>query len=143
MEGSPNEFSMARVRRELRMLEGHRVGFELTDGSRLVDCELVSAGRLRAQNVWLFGDGVDTFLAVAEIKESGKQGPNAHGPHESTGPDRPHVRTICRSPSMTSSATCTASRSLQQTERLTSTAQVVSTLRSSSARTAGPNYAPT
>ena len=44
--------------RSYRQLEGHHVSVSLADGSRLDDCELVSAGRGHASTLWLH-DGHD------------------------------------------------------------------------------------
>ena len=52
----------------LLTLEGRRVTVALADGSRIDDCELVSAGR-HSDNVWLFAGGVDTFVSVHDIIE--------------------------------------------------------------------------
>ncbi|MEY2437738.1 MAG: hypothetical protein QOJ67_2817 [Acidimicrobiaceae bacterium] len=51
----------------LRDLEGHRVCVSLTDGSRIDDCTLVSAGRGQARTIWIFVDGTDSFLHHDEI----------------------------------------------------------------------------
>ena len=51
----------------LRSLEGHRVGVALRDGSRIDDCELVSAGRPGTETIWLFSNGMDVFVGVATI----------------------------------------------------------------------------
>ena len=49
-------------------LEGRRVSVALTDGSRLDDCELVSAtGRA---TLWLFVNGTDVFVPVAEVTDA-------------------------------------------------------------------------
>jgi hypothetical protein len=50
--------------RDLVLLEGHRVGMTLTDGSRIDDCHLVFAGDDR---VWVFEDGHDTFVSTASV----------------------------------------------------------------------------
>ena len=50
-------------------LEGRHVSVALRDGSRIDDCQLVSASRPGAQTVWLFVDGIDVFLPVAAILE--------------------------------------------------------------------------
>ena len=42
---------------ELRCLEGRQVSVALADGSRIDDCQLVSAGRYGTGTVWLFSDG--------------------------------------------------------------------------------------
>ena len=48
-------------------LEGRRVNVALRDGSRIDDCQLVSASRPGTQTVWLFVNGIDVFLPVAAI----------------------------------------------------------------------------
>lgn len=48
-------------------LEGRHVNVALRDGSRIDDCQLVSASRPGTQTVWLFVDGIDVFLPVAAI----------------------------------------------------------------------------
>jgi hypothetical protein len=53
----------------LRPLEGRHVSLALTDGSRIDDCQLVSAGRGRATRVWIFANGVDAFVPVADIAD--------------------------------------------------------------------------
>ncbi len=53
--------------RQLRTLEGRRVGLALRDGSRLDGCHLVSLGRNRARTVWIFADGQDTFVPLANV----------------------------------------------------------------------------
>ena len=50
-------------------LEGRRVNLALTDGSRLDDCELVSAGHGHP-TVWLFVNGSDVFVAVDEVTDA-------------------------------------------------------------------------
>jgi hypothetical protein len=55
------------VTRNLRALEGHRVKITLRDGSCLRDYEVVSAPRSRVQTLWLFGRGVDVFVAADDI----------------------------------------------------------------------------
>ena len=51
-------------------LEGRRVSVSLRDGSRLDDCELVSAGRGPAPTLWLFVNGGDIFVPVAEVPDA-------------------------------------------------------------------------
>jgi hypothetical protein len=53
----------------MHSLEGRHVNVALRDGSRLDDCQLVSASRPGAQTVWLFVDGIDVFLPVAAVLE--------------------------------------------------------------------------
>jgi hypothetical protein len=47
--------------------EGRHVSVDLRDGSRIEDCQVISAHRPGAQTVWLFVDGIDVFLPVAAI----------------------------------------------------------------------------
>jgi hypothetical protein len=53
-----------RKRRELRKLEGRPVYLALSDGSRLDRVSLVSA---RKTKLWVFVDGQDVFLPVANV----------------------------------------------------------------------------
>jgi hypothetical protein len=53
--------------RELRALEGHQVGLAVRGGDRIDDCQLVSAGRGGVGTVWVFADGVDTFVPLADV----------------------------------------------------------------------------
>ena len=50
-------------------LEGHRVSVALTDGSRLDDCELVSAGHGHP-TLWLFVNGSDVFVRVTDVTDA-------------------------------------------------------------------------
>ncbi|MGH9008972.1 MAG: hypothetical protein ACRDYF_03895 [Acidimicrobiia bacterium] len=52
---------------EFRMFEGRQVCVALADGSRIDDCSLVSAGRGRAQTVWVFVNGIDVFIRPADV----------------------------------------------------------------------------
>jgi hypothetical protein len=51
--------------RTLRQLEGRHVSVSLCDGTRLDDCELVSAGRRGAATLWLH-DGHDDRMVPAD-----------------------------------------------------------------------------
>jgi hypothetical protein len=53
-----------RTLRSFRHLEGHHVSVALADGTRLDDCELVSAGRGAAASIWLH-DGLDDRIVDA------------------------------------------------------------------------------
>jgi hypothetical protein len=53
----------------LRPLEGHRVSFALADGSRIDDCELISAPRMHSARVWICVSGMDVFLPLASIRD--------------------------------------------------------------------------
>ena len=50
-------------------LEGSRVSVALVDGSRLDDCQLVSAGRHGAGSLWLHTNGADTFVSLADVAD--------------------------------------------------------------------------
>jgi hypothetical protein len=54
---------------DLRAAEGHRVTVELTDGTLLDDCVVVSAGRLWARSVWLVKGDTDVFSTPEEIAD--------------------------------------------------------------------------
>jgi hypothetical protein len=51
----------------LRALEGRRVGLAVRGGGRIDDGQLVSAGRHGVRTVWVFVDGVDTFVPVDDV----------------------------------------------------------------------------
>jgi hypothetical protein len=51
----------------LRMFEGSQVSVSLRDGSRLDDCQLVSAGRSGTTTLWLFSNGDDVFVAQNDV----------------------------------------------------------------------------
>ena len=51
----------------LRLLEGRQVNVALRDGTRLDDCNLVSAGRHRLNNLWLFINGEDLFVSCSDV----------------------------------------------------------------------------
>ena len=51
----------------LHLLEGRQVSVALRDGSRIDDCQLVSAPRLRTATVWLFSNGADLFVAADDV----------------------------------------------------------------------------
>ena len=61
--------TVERVTSLIGHLEGRRVSLALTDGSRIDDCELVSAGHGTA-TLWLFINGGDVFVPVAEITDA-------------------------------------------------------------------------
>jgi hypothetical protein len=52
---------------QLRALEGHQVNVAFRDGSRIDDCQLISAGRPNTGTVWIFADGIDVFLPASTI----------------------------------------------------------------------------
>jgi hypothetical protein len=51
----------------LRALEGRRVGLAVRGGGRIDDGQLVSAGRQGIRTLWVFVDGVDTFVPVDDV----------------------------------------------------------------------------
>ncbi len=53
--------------KQLRTLEGRQVGLALRGGSRIDDCQLVSAGRNRLGTMWVFVDGADAFVPLDEV----------------------------------------------------------------------------
>jgi hypothetical protein len=58
---------MAQPIEQLRQFEGRQVSVALADGSRLDHCNLVSAGRGPARTVWIYADGMDVFLQLADV----------------------------------------------------------------------------
>ena len=58
---------MAERIKDLRNLEGRQVCLALADGSRIDDCSLVSAGRGSTGTVWVFTNGIDAFIQLADI----------------------------------------------------------------------------
>jgi hypothetical protein len=62
------ERTMVEIRkRHLRLIEGQQVNVALRDGRRIDDCNLVSAGRSRANSLWLFVNGQDVFVAHDDV----------------------------------------------------------------------------
>jgi hypothetical protein len=51
----------------LRSYEGRQVCLALTGGSRIDDCQLISAGRPGTPTVWVFASGADTFVPLSDI----------------------------------------------------------------------------
>lgn len=55
---------------KLQTLEGRHVSVALRDGSRVDDCQLVSAGyRRQAGRLWLFSNGADVFVPLVDVIE--------------------------------------------------------------------------
>ena len=52
---------------DLRRLEGQQVCMALADGSRMDDCSLVSAGRGPDKTIWVYANGIDAFLQLADV----------------------------------------------------------------------------
>lgn len=57
------------IHQTLRHLEGRRVCLVLTDGSRILDAQLISAGRPGLSSVWVLIDGTDSFIPVMTVTE--------------------------------------------------------------------------
>jgi hypothetical protein len=57
------------IHQTLRHLEGRQVCLVLTDGSRVSDAELISAGRPGLSSVWILIDGTDSFIPVMAVTE--------------------------------------------------------------------------
>lgn len=53
--------------RSFRHLEGRHVSVSLGDGSRLDDCELVSAGRGSSGTLWLHDGHDDRMVRAADV----------------------------------------------------------------------------
>lgn len=54
-------------RQILQVLEGQHVSVALRNGSRIDDCQLVSAGRATTSTLWLFSNGTDVFLSLGDV----------------------------------------------------------------------------
>jgi len=63
------DMTVERVIHLIGHLEGRRVNLALLDGSRIDDCELVSAGH-GATTLWLFVNGDDVFVPVDEVTDA-------------------------------------------------------------------------
>jgi len=57
------------IHQMLRHLEGRRVSLVLTDGSRILDAQLISAGRPGLSSAWILIDGTDSFIPVMTVTE--------------------------------------------------------------------------
>ena len=55
--------------RTYRQLQGRHVTVAMRDGTRLVDCELVSAGRRGRGTLWLLVGDDDRIVAVADVAD--------------------------------------------------------------------------
>jgi hypothetical protein len=57
------------IHQTLRHLEGRRVSLVLTDGSRILEAQLISAGRPGLSSVWILIDGTDSFIPVMSVTQ--------------------------------------------------------------------------
>jgi hypothetical protein len=64
-----------RQRQVARSLEGQPVSVALADGNRIDDATLVSVGRSGARTLWLFSNGTDVFVPLAEVVDLWVSGP--------------------------------------------------------------------
>ena len=62
----------------LRHLEGRQVGLALDDGSRILDAQLISAGRPGLSSVWILIDGADSFIPLLTVAEVWEISPANH-----------------------------------------------------------------
>jgi hypothetical protein len=60
---------------QLRTLQGRHVNVAFHDGSRIDDCQLISAGRPGTGTVWLFAQGMDLFLPTSTIADCWETAP--------------------------------------------------------------------
>ena len=60
---------------QLRHLEGRRVALVLTDGTCILDAQLISAGRPGLSSVWILVDGSDAFIPVISLAEMAEFAP--------------------------------------------------------------------
>jgi hypothetical protein len=72
----PHSVSCYKTLTEVRALEGRHVNLALADGSRIDDCQLISAGRGSADTVWIFTNGLDTFVPLADIVDAWEATPS-------------------------------------------------------------------
>ena len=61
----------------LRHLEGRQVVLVLDDGTRILDAQLISAGRPGLSSVWILIDGTDNFIPVSAVREVWENAPAA------------------------------------------------------------------
>jgi hypothetical protein len=54
-------------RKGLQLLEGQQVSVAFRNGSRIDDCQLVSAGRATTTTLWLFSNGADMFVSLGDV----------------------------------------------------------------------------
>jgi hypothetical protein len=52
---------------QIRGFEGQRVSLSLVNGTRIDDCQMVSAARGADENIWVFSNGADRFVALSEV----------------------------------------------------------------------------
>jgi hypothetical protein len=65
----------------VKRLEGQPVNIALADGSRIDDCQLISAGRPGAPTLWLYSNGADRFVPLVQVRDVWETAVVAHSPH--------------------------------------------------------------
>jgi hypothetical protein len=53
--------------RSFQSFEGRQVCVALRDGSRIDDCQLISAGGVCTATLWLFSNGMDVFVPSRQV----------------------------------------------------------------------------
>lgn len=53
--------------RTFHPFEGRQVCVALRNGSRIDDCQLVSAGRVSTETLWLFSNGLGVFVPIRQV----------------------------------------------------------------------------
>jgi len=53
--------------RSFQGFEGRQVCVALRNGSRIDDCQLISAGRVCTGTLWLFSNGMDVFVPSRQV----------------------------------------------------------------------------
>jgi len=53
--------------RTFQAFEGRQVCIALRNGSRIDDCQLVSAGGVSTETLWLFSNGMDVFVSIGQV----------------------------------------------------------------------------
>lgn len=53
--------------RTFKPFEGRQICMALRNGSRIDDCQLVSAGRDSTETLWLFSNGMDVFISTGQV----------------------------------------------------------------------------
>jgi hypothetical protein len=79
VRGAPRRMTVERVAALTRRLEGRRVSVALVDGSRIDDCDLISAGGRGDGRIWLYSNGADTFVTPAEVADLWEVAPSCSG----------------------------------------------------------------
>ena len=71
---------------QLRAFEGRRVSIALAGGSRIDHCEVISAAVGAGGTIWVFSNGVDSFVPLCEVVNWWEMLPSAPGPPSQAPP---------------------------------------------------------